>query len=136
MNEDMVEVIFVGLYGGIYIHKIIPWIPNMEKMYFSKHFDDRVIVYHMLLNHHFSVDNPTIEDVLAPAFRYKVDTNGIQGEFFAYDIYGFVIYHTWYHNGLDLKVNPDLLTDADKMYIVLSNRLPERFHDKPQDSDS
>lgn len=34
---------------------------------------------------------------------------------------------TYYHNGVNLKVNPNRLTEADKMYIELSGRLPERF---------
>ena len=56
----------------------------------------------------------------SPAFRHGED----------------VKLRTWFVNNRNLNIDHTLLTEQDKLYIMLSNKPPERFHDKSQDSDS
>ncbi len=50
----------------------------------------------------------------------------LHGECRTYDEDGLVNYATFYFQGKDLKVNPDSLSEKDKVYIMMSGRLPPR----------
>ncbi len=50
----------------------------------------------------------------------------LQGEFIRYHKNGQLDYATFYYQGSDLNVNPDTLTKHDKIYIMMSGRLPQR----------
>ncbi len=48
------------------------------------------------------------------------------GEYKHYCINGQLRYATFYYQDIDLKVDPDTLSEQDKAYIMISGRLPPR----------
>ena len=53
--------------------------------------------------------------------------NGVEhGEYKQYQRNGKLRHATFYYQGIDLKVDPDTLTEQDRVYIMMSGRLPIR----------
>ncbi len=48
------------------------------------------------------------------------------GEYKEYHKNGYLKHSTFFYQDIDLKVNPNTLTDQDKVYIMMSGRLPPR----------
>jgi hypothetical protein len=53
---------------------------------------------------------------------YKDDT--LHGEYIMY--FDGKVVKTLYHYGEDLEVDPDTLTEQDRLYIMMSGRIPPR----------
>ena len=50
----------------------------------------------------------------------------LHGEYKTYHNNGNISHATFYYQNNDLHVNPDTLTEKDKVYIMMSGRLPPR----------
>ncbi len=60
-------------------------------------------------------------------FEHIFFQNGnIHGEYKAYHDNGIILRETFFYQGKDLNVDPDTLTEKDKIYIMMSGRLPPR----------
>lgn len=72
------------------------------------------------------------------AFVYQAKDDVPHGVCIRYNHLTRVECKTYFINGVEFDINPDLLTQEDKMYIELSGRLPEKFNasksDIPQES--
>ena len=52
------------------------------------------------------------------------DQNCKQGEYKRWYDNGQICVHTYYYDGKDLEINPDDLSDKDKLYIAMSGKVP------------
>lgn len=56
--------------------------------------------------------------------KYNFANDELNGEYIRYFEDGRLLSHTFFHRGVDLNVNPTVLSEKDKTYIALCGRLP------------